>query len=107
MKPPTPKERDQARAAAAALRQALADPTTMGAEAVVHVDFCRPRRGAWFSTWENLPGFLRENAGSATRYSHTLLPGWEYSRAEVKAEMIPDLEALAELGVRPTEATSK
>ena len=38
-------------------------------------------------------------------FQHDLLPGWQYTRAEVEAEMIPDLELLAERGIRPTEAT--
>lgn len=99
---PTQDERDQARVAAAALRLAIADPSTMGAEAVMHIDFSRPRRGVWLTTWANLPGFTR---ASGLVYSHALLPEWEYQRHEVRAEMIPDLEALAEHGVRPTEAT--
>jgi hypothetical protein len=100
--PPTAEERAQAFAAAAALREAIADPTTMGAKSVAHIDLARPRRGLWMATWANLPGFVRSNG----RYSHALLPGWEYARNEIRAEMIPDLEALAERGVRPTEATS-
>ena len=95
-------ERAAAAEAARALRQAIADPTTMGDRRDMHVDFCRPRRGAWFTTWQNLPGFSRE---SGSRYTHALLPGWEYLRHEIRSELIPDLEALAERGVRPTEAT--
>lgn len=104
--PPTQDERDQAREAARALRAALADPSTMGAKAVTHVDLARPRRGEWWETWENLPGFVRIN-GRNGYYAHALLPGWSYTRAEVRAELIPDLEALAEHGVRPTEATNQ
>lgn len=100
--PPTEQERTEARAAAAAMRAAIADPATMGARAVMHVDLSRPRRGEWWETWANLPGFTRING---SRFTHTLLPGWEYNRHEVRAEMIPDLEALAEHGVRPTQAT--
>ena len=99
---PTAEEREKARAAAAALRRAIADPSTMGAKSVMHVDYSRPRRADWLTTWANLPGFVR---ASGPVYRHALLPGWEYRRHEVKAEMIPDLEALAERGVRPTEAT--
>lgn len=100
--PPTDQEREQARVAVAALRQAIADPSTMGKQSVMHIDLARPRRGVWLTTWANLPGFVR---ASGPIYSHVLLPGWEYRRHEIRSEMIPDLEALAERGVRPTEAT--
>ncbi|MFK5600203.1 hypothetical protein ACFZ8E_24870 [Methylobacterium sp. HMF5984] len=103
--PPTAEERQRAREAAVALRAAIADPSTMGARAVAHVDLVRPRRGEWWETWANLPGFARVN-GRRGHYFHTCLPGWTYARSEIVAEMIPDLEALAEQGVRPTEATS-
>lgn len=101
---PTLQDRAAAAEAARALRRAIDDPSTIGAPSTGHIDMCRPRRGVWFTTWANLPGFVR--AGAAT-YSHALLPGWSYARAEIKAELIPDLEALAEHGVRPTEATSR
>lgn len=65
-------------------------------------DLSRPRRGEWWTSWANLPGFVQVNG----RYRHECLPGWEYARSEIRAEMIPDLEALAERGVRPTEETS-
>jgi hypothetical protein len=105
--PPTAEEREKARAAVAALRLAIADPATMGARSSIHVSLSRPRRGEWWTMWENLPGFARVGRTKASaRYSHTLLPGWEYARHEVVAEMIPDLEALAERGERPTQATS-
>lgn len=100
--PVTDEERVAAVAAAAALRLAIADPSTMGEKTMVHLDLARPRRGEWWESWANLPGFTRING---QRYIHQLLPGWEYNRAEIRAEMIPDLEALAERGVRPTEAT--
>jgi hypothetical protein len=74
----------------------LGDPTT------AHIDMSRPRRSLWITRWANVPGFSRVNGF----YEHDLLPGWRYTRAEVKAEMIPDLELLAERGVRPTTATS-
>lgn len=99
---PTEAERAGAKIAAAALRAAIADPSTMGERSVAHIDLFRPRRGEWWETWANLPGFTRING---TRFTHRLLPGWEYTRADIVAEMIPDLEALAERGVRPTEAT--
>lgn len=100
--PPTMQERAAAAEAARALRAVLADHTKLGARSTMHADLSRPRRALWISTWAGLPGFMRVNG----RYQHDLLPGWEYARAEVRAEMIPDLEALAERGVRPTEATS-
>jgi hypothetical protein len=100
--PPTEQERAAAGAAAAALKAAFADPATMGERSVVHIDLSRPRRGEWWETWANLPGFTRVNSH---KFRHALLPGWEYLRTELKSEMIPDLEALAERGVRPTEAT--
>lgn len=100
--PPTEKDRADAKAAATALRAAFADSTTMGERSVVHLDLARPRRGEWWETWSNLPGFTRINGH---RFTHRLLPGWEYSRSEIKSELIPDLEALAEHGVLPTEAT--
>lgn len=104
--PPTDDERRIAGEAARALRAAIADPSTRGAESTAHIDFARPRRGEWWTTWANLPGFVRVN-GYGGHYSHACLPGWTYKRAEIVAEMIPDLEALAERGVRPTEATNQ
>lgn len=98
--PPTIEERDRARVAAASLRAAIADPSTMGERTVAHVDLARPRRGEWWATWKNLPGFWSING---QRFHHDLLPGWKYERFEIKAEMIPDLEALAERGERPVE----
>ena len=103
--PPTDEERRVAGEAARNLRAAIADPSLMGERSVVHFDFARPCRGEWWETWANLPGFVRVN-GRRGHYSHTCLPGWTYMHAEIRAEMIPDLEALAEHGIRPTEATS-
>ena len=100
--PPTRQDREAAAIAAEALKAALIDPTTMGKRSVVHLDFSRPRRGEWHVTWSNLPGFLQVN----DRFSHACLPGWEYTKAEVAAEMIPDLQALAVHGVRPCQATN-
>ncbi|GLS44424.1 hypothetical protein [Methylobacterium brachythecii] len=99
--PPTDDERRIAGEAARDLRAAIADPSTMGVKGVMHVDYSRPRRSEWLTTWSNLPGFFR----SGRHYTHACLPGWVYARHEIKAEMIPDLEALAERGVRPIEAT--
>ena len=99
--PPTPEERKAAAEAAKALRVAL-DGGEWGKPSTVHFSLSRPRRGVWMTTWANLPGFRR----TGFTYQHDLLPGWSYRQSEVKSEMIPDLEALAEHGVRPTEATS-
>lgn len=103
--PPTNDECRRAGEAAQALRAAIADPSTMGPKSTAHVDLVRPRRGEWWESWANLPGFHRIN-GKAGRYIHALLPGWSYTQREIRAEMIPDLEALAERGERPTEDTS-
>ena len=100
--PPTMRERADAAIAARALKAATADPSTMGQRSVMFLDLGRPRRGECHITWSNLPGFLHVN----DRYAHACLPGWEYTRAEIEAEMIPDLRALAEHGVRPCEVTT-
>lgn len=100
--PPTDQERAAAGVAARALRAAIEDTSTVGERSVAHIDLSRPRRGEWWETWQNLPGFCRING---SRFTHSLLPGWEYTRSEVRSEMILDLEALADRGVRPTEAT--
>jgi hypothetical protein len=100
--PPTPEERAKAREAAAMLRLFVADPSCCGTPAITHMDLSRPRRGIWLKTWIPLPGFAMEfDVG----FKHALLPGWSYTREELEAEMIPDLERLAETGERPTEAT--
>lgn len=100
--PPTDEERRIAGEAARALRAAIADPSMMGKRSTVHIDLARPRRGEWHDTWANLPGLCRVNG----RYRHTSLPGWEYRRDEILAELISDLEALAERGERPSEPTN-
>lgn len=100
--PPTLPEREAARKAATAMRKAIADPSTMGEASTLHIDYSRPRRTEWITTWANLPGLKRINGA----YHHDCLPGWQYTRAEVLPELIPDLEALAELGIRPTQATN-
>ena len=71
----------------------------------MRIDLARPRRNKWWESWAGLPGFWRIN-GPRGRYLHDLLPGWSYARSEIRSEMIPDLEALTEHGVRPTEDTS-
>lgn len=101
--PPTDHERRLARDAARALRAAIANPTKMGQEQVMFVDYGSPRRGEKLTIWEGLPGFIRHGDG---HYTHACLPGWQYTKAEIVREMIPDLEALAEHGIRPTEATA-
>ncbi|MGU3666133.1 hypothetical protein ACLBX9_18265 [Methylobacterium sp. A49B] len=100
--PPTCQEREAAAVAAEALAAALADPTTRGERSVAFLDFSNLRRGECHITWSNLPGFLQVN----DRYAHACLPGWEYTKAEIAAEMIPDLRALAVHGVRPCLATN-
>lgn len=100
--PPTAEEREAARQAAAAMRLAIADPTTMGQPSTMFLSLSRPRRGERLTTWANLPGLRRVNH----EYTHECLPGWVYQRSEIVPELIPDLEALAEQGVRPTVSTT-
>lgn len=100
--PPTMEERAKAAEAARQLRAVAADPSLAGEKIVAHLDFSRPRRGEWHTTWANLPGFAFIHGQG---YVHALLPGWRYTKEEVQTEMIPDLEKLAETGERPTEAT--
>lgn len=100
--PPTMQERADAAIAARALAAAIADPSTWGESSVMFLSLGRPRRGECHVTWANLPGFLQVN----DRFQHACLPGWEYTRAEVELEMIPDLRAIAEHGVRPCEVTA-
>jgi hypothetical protein len=103
-------ERAAAAEAARALRLSIADPSTKGDESTVHIDFAAsrkngvrlPRRAVWITRWAGVPGFARVNG----RFEHDCLPGWVYERHEVRREMIPDLEALAERGIRPTEVTN-
>lgn len=102
---PSAAEREVARAASAALRAAIADPSTMGEPSVMHVDYAHPRRSAWITTWPGLPGFVRADGQTGRSYTHDALPGWEYRRHEIKAEMIPDLDLLAERSEWPTVAT--
>lgn len=100
---PTEAERGAAAIAALALRAAIADPDARGERATAHIDYSRPRRAEWIHTWANLPGLTCVNGA----YLHDLLPGWQYTAEELERELIPDLEALAERGVRPTVATSE
>lgn len=99
--PPTMQERAAAAVSARQLKAMLAG-APRGDERTAFIDGGRPRRGECIRTWGNLPGFIQGSGG----YRHVLLPGWQYKADEIGAEMIPDLEALAERGVRPTEATS-
>lgn len=98
-----PRARQEAASAARAIRSAIVDPTTAGDRSVMHIDMSRPRRGVWLFTWANLPGLTLE-AGRRL-YSHILLPGWEYTPAELRTEMIEDLERFAETGELPKMAT--
>ncbi|MBY0256178.1 zinc-finger-containing protein [Methylobacterium sp.] len=100
---PTMQERAAAAISARAISAAFGDDAAMGERSTLHIDYSRPRRAEWICTWANLPGFSRVNGA----YLHDLLPGWQYAAHEVRLEMIPDLEALAERGVRPTVATSE
>ena len=106
--PATDEERQIARVAAETLRAVLAGKLTPSGSSTAHIDFSRPRRGEWWTTWANLPGLTRISSSvvDGSRYQHVCLPGWEYAYDEIESEMIPDLEALAERGERPTEATS-
>lgn len=72
-----------------------------------HVALTGPRRGEWWTTWRGLPGLTQIVRGDGLVYTHELLDGWEYRTEEFCTEMIPDLEALAEHGVRPTVATRR
>lgn len=100
---PTEDERGAAAIAAVALRAALTDPQAWGQHSTAFVSLSNPRRGESWTTWESLPGLTLVNGA----YLHDLLPGWQYTKAELEFEMAPDLEALAEHGVRPTGATSE
>lgn len=95
--------REDARRAAAAIRAALADPDSAGEPSIVHIDLARPRRGVWLKTWSNLPGLMLDTGRRS--YTHTLLPKWEYTPAEMRSEMIDDLEHFAETGEQPKAAT--
>jgi hypothetical protein len=97
--------REDARRAASALRAALADPSTAGERGIVHLLLARPRRGAWVRTWSNLPGLFLDIGSHTYTYTHVLLPGWQYTPAEMRSEMIDDLEHFAETGEQPKVAT--
>lgn len=97
--PPTMQERAAAAVSARQLKAVLGG-APRGDERTAFID--GTGRHECIRTWGNLPGFIQGRGG----YRHVLLPGWQYKADEIGAEMIPDLEALAERGVRPTEATS-
>ena len=89
--------------AARTMRAWLADPALGGERSVAHLDLARPRRGVWLEMWSNLPGLTRDLGSHA--WSHTLLPGWQYTDAEMRTEMIDDLEHFAATGEQPKAAT--
>ncbi len=95
------KDRLAAQVSADAIRAAIADPVKAGERGTVHVDFARPRRGVWLTTWAKLPGLFFD--GKA--YTHSLLPGWQYTVSEMRGEMLDDLEHFARTGEQPKEAT--
>lgn len=99
----TADKRAQAATAVSAIRAWLADSTKGGERGVIHVDFGRPRRGVWFETWSNLPGLMHDLASNA--WLHALLPGWQYTAAEMRTEMIDDLAHFAATGEQPTQPT--
>lgn len=98
------KLRAEARTAALAIRAAIANRSNAGERSVAHIDMSRPRRGVWLVTWANLPGLCLD-AGRRV-YSHVLLPGWEYTVAEMKSELIEDLDHFALTGEQPKVATN-
>lgn len=99
------KIRAEARTAALAIRAAIADRSLAGKRSVAHLLVARPRRGVWLVTWSKLPGLMLD-AGRRV-YWHTLLPAWEYTVAEMKTEMLDDLDHFALTGEQPKTATTK
>lgn len=95
--------RADAHKSAAAIRAAIADPIAAGKRHHAHIYFDRKRGGTWIATWSNLPGLTMDVRHRS--YTHTLLPGWEYTVAEMRTEMIEDLERCAETGELPKVAT--
>lgn len=71
----------------------------------MHLDLARPRRGVWLAMWANLPGLMND-CGSLS-WSHVLLPGWTYTLAEMRTEMLDDLEHFAVSGEQPKTATRR
>lgn len=103
--PVTFAEREAAAAAAQAMRQAISTPTLMGEPTTMHMSLSKPRRGEIWKTWPGLPGLTKVIGREGAQYMHDLLPGWTYTKQEILAELIPDLERLAEHGERPGKAT--
>lgn len=101
--PQVAKRRNEARQAATAIREWLQDPGKGGSITTIHVLLGRPRRGMWLRTWSSLPGFMQEL--KSQEFTHTLLPGWAYTPAEMKTEMIDDLDRFAVTGLLPKSAT--
>jgi len=97
--------RPDAARAAEAIRKLLAEPGSAGREVTAHLLLGRPRRGAWWTSWANLPGFVQMRSAAGTVYRHQLLPNWEYTSAEMRTEMLEDLDRLALTGEQPKEAT--
>jgi hypothetical protein len=95
--------RSDAAKAAAAIRRAIANPASAGERSVIHLLMARPRRGVWLATWSNLPGLTLDSGRRV--YAHALLPKWEYTVAEMRTEMIDDLEHFAATGEQPKVAT--
>lgn len=93
---------DRASAADAALRlqAALDNPDLLGEMTAIHVYYGKGR-GEWLKNWTGVPGFSYGSGG----FRHALLPGWTYTKDELRTEMIPDLQKLALTGERPTVAT--
>ena len=102
--PPIEEMRASAKQSATVIRTAIINPTWAGEPSVAHLRMSRPRRGVWLKTWSRLPGLVLD-LGART-YTHELLPGWQYTPAEMKTEMIEDLEHFAATGEQPKVATS-
>lgn len=96
--------RAQAARAATALRAFIADPASGGHRSSVHLKLSGwGPKSTWIAMWSNLPGLMQDL--SSGEYTHALLPGWSYTDAEMRTEMLDDLEHLARSGERPTEVT--
>lgn len=96
-------EREKASAAAIAIRAAIADPSSAGEKSSAHILRSRPLGSSWLTMWSNLPGLMLDHR--AREYTHTLLPGWSYTPAEMRTEMLDDLEHFAATGEQPKVVT--
>jgi hypothetical protein len=96
-------ERQDAAVAALTLKRSLDDPAAAGDKFVAHILMGNPRRSVWLASWAGLPGLFLDVKRKV--YTHTLLPGWEYTVAEMKTELIADLERIASHGERPKTAS--